>query len=401
MRKTLIVIMAMLAFAPQSFANLKPGRVTVVKGANGKKYYTGLVLEPENMKGLGKTFAEFDDCDNLPDEFDLRDYGVVPPIHDQGSCGSCWTFSKSASLESALSAANGSNPQDLSEQELVSCDKQNWGCQGGLLNQQEYQVTKGQGLESVFPYVGRDVACKQIAAVAKATRFVHVGTSSGRASDKQVMCAIYKTKTIPWIVVSAGDNWAQFPQDSDGVVSTCRNSQPNHAVGLVGWKKVNGQVYFKMRNSWGNSWGSDAGRPGKERGYAMMKLGCDQLGYEVAYAEVAQSPQPPTPGPTPPEPTPGPTPGPCTSPVVKLPMFSMIRPNDTVVFAVSPQNDTTYSWKTADGKVSGTGSTIRVAGLIADTVLTVTAKNSCATAQSSMKIMVMDMKNQKRLKALQ
>jgi hypothetical protein len=367
---------------------------TIIKAANGKKYYTGLILEDKKTAPYGKTFAKFDDCDNLPAEFDLRDLGVVPKIRDQGQCGSCWSQSKTSSIMSAIAMTTGGVKDELSTQELVSCDKQNYGCQGGLLNQNEYQASHGQGKESDFPYTGRDSACKQITSVAKLTKFVYVGQSGRTPTDKELMCAVYKTKTIPWIVVSAGDNWATFPSASDGVVSTCRNSQPNHAVGVVGWKTVNGQVYFKMRNSWGNQWGSDAGRPGMERGYAMMKLGCDKLGYEVAYATV---PGAPTPGPTPPNPpTPGPTPpGPCTAPTPKLPMFAMIRANDTVYIGVEPQTGVKYTWNTSDGRVSGEGNPIRVGGVTGDTTLTVTAKNDCATAESMMKIVIAPLKKKK------
>jgi C1A family cysteine protease len=116
----------------------------------GKTFHTGLIHEPREMKPLGKMHFSFADCENLPDTFDLRDLGVVPDVRNQGSCGSCWAFSKTASLESALLAGGGAK-LDLSEQQLVSCDQEQYGCNGGMLSDFNFQIKKGQALESDFP----------------------------------------------------------------------------------------------------------------------------------------------------------------------------------------------------------------------------------------------------------
>jgi len=64
--------------------------------------------------------ANWDLKDLLP--VDWRQLGVVSPVKNQGHCGSCWTFSAIAAVESHWSIATRTlPPPDLSEQQLVDC----------------------------------------------------------------------------------------------------------------------------------------------------------------------------------------------------------------------------------------------------------------------------------------
>ena len=57
---------------------------------------------------------------NLPDSWDWRAQGMVTPVKDQGSCGSCWAFSSIEAIESAWMIA-GNSEVIMSPQELVDC----------------------------------------------------------------------------------------------------------------------------------------------------------------------------------------------------------------------------------------------------------------------------------------
>ncbi|MDQ1352464.1 MAG: Pept protein [Acidobacteriota bacterium] len=177
-------------------------------------------------------------------------------VKDQGSCGSCWAFSTAGMFESIL-LKKGINT-DLSEQWLVSCNTNGWGCNGGNFAN-SYYLNPGAVLEQCFPYKATDAPCKT------GCPYVYVASASKSASNTSaIKTAIYNYGGVSCSVYVS----SYFQAYSGGVFNYCTNSPANHAVVLVGWDDSKGA--WRMKNSWGRSWG--------ESGMMWITYGCCGIG---------------------------------------------------------------------------------------------------------------------------
>ncbi len=354
------------------------GPYPVIKMPTGLQYHTGLVHRLGDVQESERNYQAVSDCGELPAEFDLRTLGVVPPVKDQGQCGSCWTFSETGSLESAMLGAG--KTFNLAEQELVSCDSANYGCQGGNIS--NYQISHGEGLETDFPYTGTDSRCKSVPAAAKGLSWVYVGAQGRAATTKEIQCALYTSKTIPWITVSASNAWGNPPASEMTPYTRCGSGQTNHAVGVVGWHTISGKVYLIMKNSWGTSWGS-GGYMSLAAASTVGGTGCDSFGDEVAYLTVDKPTPPPTPTPIPPTPIP-----PCGAVNVKQQVETQVLAGSPAMLGVEPQAGVTYIWFVDGVAIPGATSSMLSVVPPKDAVYKLVGKNACSQAESSVRVRI-------------
>jgi len=191
----------------------------------------------------------------LPGVFNLQ--SKCTPIRNQGSCGSCWAFACVASVEGVQKWKYNRN-YDLSEQWLVSCNNKGWGCNGG--NVIFSMMKNGTPLESCFPYVAKDVPCKN--SCPKYAGFSGYSYVSNNVNS--IKNAIYKYGPVFTSVYV--DYY--FQRYTGGVFNRNASGQNNHAVALVGWDDNKGA--WRLRNSWGSGWG--------ESGYMWIKYGVQGIG---------------------------------------------------------------------------------------------------------------------------
>jgi C1A family cysteine protease len=196
-----------------------------------------------------------------PSSVDWVSAGAVTPVKNQGSCGSCWSFSATGAMEGAYQIKSGTL-LSLSEQELVSCDKKDNGCNGGWMDDAFQYVMNNKGLSSEedYPYTsgntGKDGTCdtsiqskSDIAAVTPSS-FTDVKSGSVSALESAV------AKQPVSIAIQANQPAFQFYQE--GVLTGKCGQRLDHGVLAVGYGTwTDGTNYWKVKNSWGSSWGMD------------------------------------------------------------------------------------------------------------------------------------------------
>lgn len=242
------------------------------------------LVEPEGWQAS----ARFDPClptRDLPASFDWRAVTGCPPIRNQGGCGSCWAFATVGALECNVLIVDG-EVVDISEQWLVSCNDDGWGCGGGWFAH-EYHDSKtdpcggtGAVMETHFPYTATDELC----ACPYPHRYfidnwAYVG-GGGTPSVAAIKQAILDHGPVS-VACYVDDAFQGY---TGGVFNDCAWGSVNHGVVLVGWDDNQGDdgVWF-MRNSWGAGWG--------EGGYMRIAYDCSRIGYAACYVNFNGSPE--------------------------------------------------------------------------------------------------------------
>ncbi|CAG9566496.1 unnamed protein product [Danaus chrysippus] len=227
------------------------------------KYYTGLKREeiPSNDKStdLPESFNV-----TAPDQFDWRKKGVVTSVKNQGNCGSCWAFSASGNVES-INAIKTGKLIDVSEQQLVDCDKQDGGCDGGYpWNAMRYFRESGAMSLKSYPYVATSENCRYDSSevLIRLKDYKHIT----KLSEDQIKQHLYNIGPLSIDITSS--SLASYT--SGILIEECHSSiDIDHAVLLVGYGKENGVDYWIVKNSWSHDWG--------EKGYFRMKRGVNCL----------------------------------------------------------------------------------------------------------------------------
>jgi len=225
-------------------------------------------LTPEEFKATYLTYRPSNRTRNVKDpviegpianDIDWVSKGAVTPVKDQGRCGSCWAFSATAAIESYAKLSGKYGLEVLSAQQINSCDKRDGGCNGGN-TETAYEYVKGAGgieRNSDYPYTsggGSTGSCKFQSSKIAVTISGYHSVSRGESALKNAL------NDGPASLCLAASSWQTY---RGGILARCDN-QVDHCVQGTGYS---GSSYWRIRNSWGTSWG--------ESGFIRLAQGSD------------------------------------------------------------------------------------------------------------------------------
>ncbi|KAL4468843.1 hypothetical protein ABPG72_008770 [Tetrahymena utriculariae] len=188
---------------------------------------------------------------------------ILPGVKNQQQCGSCWAFSTAGLLESVYNIHNKpATPISFSEQQLVDCcGAEGFGCEGcnGAWPTDAVAYTQKFGIvkETQYQYTAKDGTCKK---TLEGIGYKPSQQFQVAANDAALQAALQNS---PISICVDASQWSSY---ASGVFPNTKcSSSPNaadHAVLLVGY---NANGTWKVRNSWGTSWG--------QQGYITLATG--------------------------------------------------------------------------------------------------------------------------------
>ena len=220
---------------------------------------------------------------DLPRNFDARKQwpGCVGPMRDQLYCGACWAFASSGMLSDRFCIhSKGHINVTLSPQDLVACDFENFGCNGGLLvNTVDFLQTEGVASEECMPYQDVDTSCqfKCINPTKEYTKYYCRSGSLKILSDYEDIQRELYTNGPMMVGLSVYEDFTSYKNGTYKHVAG--EMVGGHAIKLIGWghDEKDGSLFWVCQNQWSEKWGMNGFINVKagEIGLDSMAVACD------------------------------------------------------------------------------------------------------------------------------
>ncbi|XP_038688831.1 zingipain-2-like [Tripterygium wilfordii] len=191
---------------------------------------------------------------DVPSSINWVEKGAVTPIKNQGSCGSCWTFSVIAATEGIVQIKTG-ELLTLSEQQILDCNFEYYGCHGGSIIAAYDYIVRNKGIANgtTYPYEGKKLTCNtalasEITAQISNFEILH-------ANDEGALLEAVAQQPVSVVIDTRGRTFQHY---HSGVYTAPCGTLPNHAITAVGYgTSEDGIKYWLLKNSWATTWGED------------------------------------------------------------------------------------------------------------------------------------------------
>jgi KDEL-tailed cysteine endopeptidase len=256
-------------FGVNQFTDLTPEEFKMKYLMKPEKKSKMVAETVRNLRDEGLS-EDFFDLNADKDDEDVNDSQAYTPVdwrpqflppRNQGECGSCWSFASTAAIEAAYFKKTNVK-EYLSTQQLVDCDINNNGCDGGnFFPALDYVKINGLLRDADYPYTGVVNTCNKI----------KISASIKKKITSYSYCSNYTSKNCSTKIVYSMLAQSPLMVGVDGSVIQYYSSgiftgscyEDNHAVVLVGYGVQNGIPFWIVRNSWGTTYG--------EKGYFRVR----------------------------------------------------------------------------------------------------------------------------------
>jgi C1A family cysteine protease len=208
----------------------------------------------------------------LPSRFDLRDWGWITPVKNQGRMGSCWTFAFGEALETALLKATGIR-YDISENYIQNLQIRysDFGNlitdEGGIDNMALANVISWLSVgekEDEYDEVGKlSVFVDGINKIRLQDVYFIMPNASNYVMDVKKAILNYGAVSIAY----ASSNSEPYFNEKTSAQYTNESLLADHAVAIIGWDDnysadnflivPPGNGAWIVKNSWGTNWGDE------------------------------------------------------------------------------------------------------------------------------------------------
>jgi len=230
-----------------------------------------------------------------PQSLDLRtrrfnNNTCIGPILDQAKCGSCWAFGATEAISDRRCMKTGSYLA-LGPLDLVSCDQNDGGCEGGDPASAWQYAQGGLATEKCIPYLTANGGPVPTCPPATEPCLDFVTTPNcpatcgdGSAIDRSqgVVGNVYSLGSVQQMMTELDQNgpievaftvYSDFLTYKSGVYQyQTGDALGGHAVKLIGYGSLNSVDYWLCQNSWTTTWG--------DGGYFKILRGQDECGIE-------------------------------------------------------------------------------------------------------------------------